>query len=110
MGLADVDGDGDLDLLIGNSGQPNRLYLSNGSGVFSSFTNVTSDAHKTLSLCIGDVDGDGDLDLIAGNNSGQVNRVYFNGGGPVSETTQASGLLSVSNVNPGDEVDYSPLG
>ena len=52
MGLADVDGDGDLDLLVGNSGQPNRLYLSNGSGVFSSFTNKVSlsgvDATKSV--------------------------------------------------------------
>ena len=32
--LGDVDGDGDLDLIVGNSGQ-SRLYLNNGTGTFT---------------------------------------------------------------------------
>ena len=36
---ADVDGDGDLDLVEGNGGQANRLYMGDGSGSFSSGTN-----------------------------------------------------------------------
>jgi hypothetical protein len=81
--LGDVDGDGDLDLVAGNSGsQRNRLYLNNGTadpwyGV--SGVDITTDAHATVSVVLEDVDGDGDLDLVAGNYE-EPNRLYLNNG------------------------------
>jgi len=81
--LGDVDGDGDLDLVAGNDGQANRLYLNNGTATpFSgvSGSDVSADAHYTLSVALGDVDGDGDPDLVAGNSGSQANRLYLNAG------------------------------
>ena len=83
MALGDVDGDGDLDLVVGNYQQADRLYLNNGTndpwnGVSGS--NITPDLRNTTSVALGDVDGDGDLDIVVGNRNGQTNRLYLNNG------------------------------
>ena len=82
--LGDVDGDGDIDLVCGNSGQ-HRLYLNNGTGWFTDATPshlpVVND--NTNSIALGDVDGDGDLDLACANNAEareQPNNLCFNDG------------------------------
>jgi hypothetical protein len=86
--LGDVDRDGDLDMLTGNSGllgdQRNRLYLNNGtSNPFNGAmgSDITNDEHATFDLALGDMDGDGDLDLIAGNGNTPP-RFYRNNGSP----------------------------
>jgi len=67
--LVDVDGDGDLDLLVSSMGAPVTLLENDGLGVFtdrsleSGFE--TSRAGSTMTLA--DIDGDGDLDLYAAN-------------------------------------------
>lgn len=67
--LGDVDGDGDLDLLIGNEIPPNRLLINDGKGVFqekSSSLDLPVPLH-TREVLLFDVDGDGDLDIVFAN-------------------------------------------
>ena len=80
--LADVDGDGDLDILVGNSAaQPNRLYLNDGPGTFVEATGaLPAFAESTRALRLGDVDADGDLDLVVGNEAGNQVRLHLNNG------------------------------
>ena len=90
----DVDGDGDLDLFVGNTwGSQSRLYLGDGGGIFEE---VTASHLPQIDASIGDaefgdVDGDGDLDLVLADwgpgdpssNGGGITRLWINDGGGV---------------------------
>ncbi len=67
--FADVDGDGDLDLLVNALGRGTRLFLNNGRGGFREDTMAAGLASRSaaMSLALADVDGDGDLDLYVAN-------------------------------------------
>jgi hypothetical protein len=65
--LADVDGDGDLDVLVGNEGQ-NQLFLNEkGRLVDVTARSLPVRSDETRKIRAADVDGDGDVDLIVAN-------------------------------------------
>lgn len=87
--FADVDNDGDLDVLITGEAAPpinenSSLYLNDGNGNFS--LSQTSSALENVhrgAIAFGDLNGDGSLDLaISGQNSFSLNssRIYTNDG------------------------------
>ena len=93
VALGDIDGDGDLDMVIGKSAAQNQLYLNDGTGAFSNVTaaRLPSVSDTTDALAFGDIDGDGDLDMVVGNggiNGAEQNRLYVNDGtGTYSDVT-----------------------
>lgn len=62
----DVDGDGDLDLLVDVANAPDRLLLNDGTGSFGDVTATHLTGLTGFLLAVGDVDGDGDADLLVG--------------------------------------------
>lgn len=62
--LADLDGDGDLDLLVNGIAAGTRLFLNDGKGVWAEVKNSgLSRTNSAMSMTLADIDGDGDLDL-----------------------------------------------
>jgi len=74
IAIADVNGDGKLDLLLadfqGNNSTSGRVgvLLGNGDGSFQAAMAYGSGGANTVSIAIGDVDGDGKVDLLVANN------------------------------------------
>jgi hypothetical protein len=67
--LVDVDGDGDLDLLVTGLGGPNTLMLNDGHGHFTEVTEAAGlTSHRgSTTATLADVDGNGTLDLYIAN-------------------------------------------
>jgi hypothetical protein len=76
--VADVDDDGDLDLV-----GVEDIYLNDGSGTFFAVTAVRMPPgdENSGSIAVGDVDGDLDLDLVFGSaGANERNRLHLNDG------------------------------
>ena len=63
--FADVDGDRDVDLLVGTFGGPVKLYANDGRGHFADATarSGLSGGYLATTMTLADVDGNGSLDL-----------------------------------------------
>ncbi len=89
IGLGDLDGDGDLDLVTAafpsfhyptwGAGGTNLIYVNDGTGKFSVSAGMSSPSEWTLGVALGDLDEDGDLDLVFGQGRA-LNEVYLNDG------------------------------
>lgn len=105
----DLDGDGDLDLLLGGlEGGPTKLFANDGTGKFvdvsagSGFDQAK--AAQTISIALGDYDGDGDLDVLKAHwgtprdpvSPGETETLWRNEGGMVfTPVGQVSGLATL---------------
>ena len=82
----DYDGDGDLDLYVGNEATeahdfPSQLFRNRGDGTFEDVAAASgvTNLRYAKGVAWGDVDNDGDLDLYVSNFG--ANRLYLNDGG-----------------------------
>lgn len=76
VSLGDVDGDGDLDALVGNRG-PDEVWQNDGLGNFTGSGQTLGNSQSRF-VYLADLDNDGDLDAFTGGIS--VGRLWFNDG------------------------------
>jgi hypothetical protein len=83
--LVDLDGDGDLDVVISNDApDPKRVYLNDGKGRFSEAGTYGRAAWQTRNAAVADVNGDRLPDIIVANRTAPAeaaNYVCLNRGG-----------------------------
>ncbi|MBN1658469.1 MAG: VCBS repeat-containing protein [Anaerolineae bacterium] len=88
----DWDDDGDLDLVVGNDGEPNRVYENLGASLSLATTLPPPELNCIESVAWGDWDDSGDLDLAVG---GEFSGVYTNTEGSLA----LSSLVTASTAS-----------
>jgi hypothetical protein len=81
--LGDVDGDGDLDIVLAKGRHwplADLVLLNDGKGGFAQRHPVSGRADRSYAAALADLDGDGDLDLVVGNDAPDEKVIYTNDG------------------------------
>ena len=65
--LEDLDGDGDLDLVVTTMGGPNAAFRNDGTGRLTRYAAGLQSGAGSTTVALADIDGDRDLDLYVGN-------------------------------------------
>jgi hypothetical protein len=105
--LADMDGDGDLDVVVSNDRpDPGLVYLNRGDGTFTVGSSWGEAAWSTRQVQVADLDNDGTLDLIVANRSGNRPGASYIcrglGGGRLQQPCQQFASESSTSITPAD--------
>jgi hypothetical protein len=96
VALADLDRDGELDLVEGNWEELDLVRLGE-DGSFQEPVPIGLERGATSSLALGDLDLDGDADLVTGDGRA-ADRVWINAGGSVADSGQRLGREATADV------------
>ena len=103
--IADVDGNGTLDVGLAMNWYSTFIYYNQGNAEFGESSQVSGGYKTQGGVYFADLDGDGDLDLFEANYSGDSSNIFWNNGyGSLTESGQViDGYLDdVTKVDFGD--------
>nr|VFK56875.1 MAG: Repeat domain-containing protein [Candidatus Kentron sp. TUN]VFK64289.1 MAG: Repeat domain-containing protein [Candidatus Kentron sp. TUN] len=97
---ADFNGDGWVDIYVGNDGRPNQLWINQRDGTFQNeaflagaAVNMDGAAEASMGVDAGDFDNDGDEDLFMTHLLEETNTLYINdGAGWFQDRSVATGV------------------
>ncbi len=104
---ADLDADGDKDLIIAREFEPNLLFLNDGTGRFVDVSSgqLPQKTRDSEDIAIADFDGDGDLDVVivaeddVPGSSGPKHEYYLNNGRAVfTDVSERLALRTETNA------------
>ncbi|MDZ8023156.1 MAG: FG-GAP-like repeat-containing protein, partial [Nostoc sp. DedQUE11] len=125
--LADIDGDGDFDAVVGAESGNLNYYLNTGSATNPIYTEQTGSNNPFNGIDLGqysrptlvDINGDGDLDAVVGDSFGRLNLfenvpnrspVAVNDAVSTNENTAFNGnLLAANPTTPDSDPNGNPL-
>ena len=115
VATADIDGDGDLDVLSASDFDDKiALYRNDGTGAFAAQEIISTNAVGARSVATADIDGDGDLDVLSASFNDDKIALYRNDGtGAFAAqeviTTNADAAQSVTTADIDGDGDLDAL-
>ena len=97
--VADMDGDGDLDIVSASTGDDTIAWYENDGAANPSFTaaDIATSADGARGVSVADMDGDGDMDIVSASDNDDTIAWYENDGASRSEE-HTSELQSLVNL------------
>lgn len=97
--VADVDDDGDLDVVIASEFRTNILLLNAGDGrLVDASDRLPRTQRDSEDVVIHDFDGDGDRDILIVSEDDQTNELYLNDGGVFVDASERIPVRGTSNA------------
>ena len=101
--LMDINDDGHLDVVQGESTSSDRIFFNDGNGNFDSDPVLLPDSDlETQSMVVGDFDDDGDLDIAIGIYDGANKLLLNDGTGTFISTDLPGGVTKTTSIALGD--------
>lgn len=100
LAIADVDGNGYKDIVVGGAYNDVKLLLANGTGTAYTSSNLPGPGIFVQSITFNDIDGDGDIDILSCHDDG-ISAAYENDG-TGSFTYATPSLFDGSSTVPSD--------
>ena len=103
---ADLDADGDLDLVLAIENNKNIILVNNGTGQFSKMAGLPDTMRDSEDVIVADLDGDGDLDIFFATEDGSDDELWLSNGNGVYSVAQGNLPSSkISNAVVATDID-----